>query len=84
MYGDQICVFVIFVYGKMTRTDNGELGPGENSLNIPGTKSGKNTFNDGSKLSTKSRALFERKEIDRSDQILPNCLAVKFTYFNKI
>ena len=55
-----------------------------NSLNIPGTKSGKNTFNDGSKLSAKSRALFESKEIDRSDQILPNCLAVKFTYFNKI
>ena len=32
----------------------------------------------------KSRALFESKEIDRSDLILPNCLAVKFTYFNKI
>ncbi len=56
-----------------------------NSLNIPGTKSGKNTFNDGSKLSlAKSCALFESKEIDGSDLILPNCLAVKFTYFNKI
>ena len=53
-------------------------------LNIPGTKSGKNISNDGSKLSEKSCALFESKEIDRSDLILPNCLAVKFTYFNKI
>ena len=53
-------------------------------LNIPGTKSGKNISNDGSKLSEKSSAWFESKEIDRSDLILPNCLAVKFTYFNKI
>ena len=67
----------------MTRTDNGERGPGEQSQYSRHEIREKYIQRWFKAFKEKSRALFESKEIDRSDLILPNCLAVKFTYFNK-